>query len=54
MCYAEDGRYLGAVGAGASSIKGHTALAELAWEMSTPFTEWWAAHPQYHRNSCAA
>lgn len=52
--YAEDGTYLGAVGAGASSTNGYAALAELAWDMSTPFTQWWAAHPQYHRRSSAA
>ncbi|MGH3787958.1 MAG: DUF6879 family protein [Pseudonocardiaceae bacterium] len=51
MRYAEDGRYLSAGGAGASSTQGYTALAELAWEMSIPFTDCWASHPQYHRVS---
>lgn len=38
----------------ASSTQGYTALAELVWQMSTPFTDWWAVHPRYHRESCAA
>lgn len=25
------------------------ALRDLAWSRAIPFTEWWTAHPQYHR-----
>jgi len=33
---------------------GLIALAEVAWSLATPFTTWWAEHPQYHRRNTAA
>ena len=51
MRYAEDGRFLGAAGSGASSTAGFVALAELAWRLATPFDDWWVGHPEYHRTS---
>ncbi|HEY1967244.1 MAG TPA: hypothetical protein VGH89_04815 [Pseudonocardia sp.] len=50
MRYDEEGHFLGGAGSGASSTKGYVALAELAWRMGTPFADWWAAHPEFHRH----
>ncbi|WP_156993754.1 DUF6879 family protein [Pseudonocardia acaciae] len=50
MRYDKEGHFLGGVGAGASSTRGYVALAELAWRLATPFDEWWAAHPEFHRD----
>jgi hypothetical protein len=52
--YDEQGRPLGTVGVDASGKHGYIAAAEMAWALATPFTNWWAAHPQYHRASAQA
>ncbi len=47
--YDADGRYVGAVQVSADAAEAYVALAELAWQIATPFTTWWAANPGYHR-----
>ena len=32
----------------------YAALLEKLWGEAEPFTTWWAAHPQYHRDTLAA
>jgi hypothetical protein len=49
MRYDEEARFVGGAGSGASSTKGYVALAELAWRLATPFDDWWATHPEFHR-----
>jgi hypothetical protein len=39
------------VATGADAAGGYVALAQVAWELATPFTTWWTAHPQYHRDT---
>lgn len=52
--YGADGAFLGAVQVGADAADGYAALAELAWELATPFTAWWTQRPHYHRATRAA
>ncbi|WP_028938433.1 DUF6879 family protein [Pseudonocardia spinosispora] len=52
--YDDDGRHLGEVAVEDSGATGYVAAAELAWHLGTPFTEWWAAHPEYRRGAGAA
>ncbi len=52
--YDANGDYRGAVAAGDDAALCHIALAEVAWSLATPFTTWWAEHPQYHRRNSAA
>ena len=47
--YDEEGRILDRLGVHPSAVPGYRALAELAWSLATPFEDWWAAHPRYHR-----
>jgi hypothetical protein len=47
--YDDEGRPQGTVGVEAAGAQGFIAAAEMAWALATPFTDWWAAHPQYHR-----
>lgn len=54
MVYTPDGRYEGAVAVGADGVAGYAALAELAYQLATPFTPWWEAHPEYHRSARVA
>lgn len=51
--YDPDGSYQGAVTVGDDTAVGYIALAEVAWNLATPFTTWWAEHPQYHRDHTA-
>lgn len=51
--YDPDGGYQGAVAVGDDTAVGYIALAEVAWNLATPFTTWWAEHPQYHRDHTA-
>jgi hypothetical protein len=30
------------------------SVAGLLWRQAQPFTTWWAAHPQFHRQNAAA
>ncbi|MBA2309864.1 MAG: hypothetical protein H0W01_11380 [Pseudonocardiales bacterium] len=46
-----DRKHPAAVAVGADAAAGYAALAELAWELGTPFTQWWEAHPQYLREN---
>jgi len=52
--YNTGGRFLSAVAVGTADRGAYVALAELAWQMGTPFAAWWAAHPEYHRATPAA
>jgi hypothetical protein len=52
--YSPNGEYRGAVATGADAAAGYVAVAQVAWELATPFTTWWTAHPQYHRDNAAA
>ena len=52
--YSPDGRHLGEVAVEDSGAHGYVAAAELAWQLATPFTSWWAEHPEYRRPSRAA
>lgn len=54
MRYGDDGSFDGVAAVGDDAARSYRAIAEMAWNMATPFTEWWAAHPQYHRPSIAA
>lgn len=52
--YDDDGRPIGTVAVEASATQGYIAAAEMAWELGTEFSSWWAAHPQYHRGTARA
>jgi hypothetical protein len=52
--YDEQGRPQGTVGVDDSGKLGYLAAAEMAWALGTPFAQWWAAHPQYHRTTARA
>ncbi|MCW2904047.1 MAG: hypothetical protein JWO67_6312 [Streptosporangiaceae bacterium] len=52
--YDEDGQHRGEVAVEDTSATGYIAAAELAWQLGTPFMEWFAAYPQYHRRHLAA
>lgn len=52
--YDHQGRVNGSVAVGADFADAYVALAEMAWRMATPFAEWWAAHPEFHRTGRAA
>lgn len=47
--YDDEGHPEGWVGVDDGAQRGHLAAAELAWSLGTPFTDWWAANPRYHR-----
>jgi hypothetical protein len=52
--YDAQGRFVGAepVPETADAAAARRALAEVIWEVATPFTAWWQAHPEFHRG-CA-
>ncbi|MGH3787955.1 MAG: DUF6879 family protein [Pseudonocardiaceae bacterium] len=52
--YDAEGRHQGEVAADETSAGGYVAAAELGWSLGVQFTDWWAAHPQYHRGSYVA
>jgi hypothetical protein len=52
--YDDEYRFLGAVEVEAQGRHGYIAVAEMAWQLATPFTQWWAAHPEYRRVPRAA
>jgi hypothetical protein len=52
--YDSSGSLIGNVEVSADAAESYAALAELAWELGTDFTTWWAQHPQYHRAARAA
>ncbi|MGH3857431.1 MAG: DUF6879 family protein [Pseudonocardiaceae bacterium] len=52
--YDHEDHHLGEVAVEDSSAHGYVAAAEMAWQLATPFTTWWAAHPEYRRGSRAA
>lgn len=51
MRYADDGRFIGAERESHPGAIGTARdLSRLAWEASEPFHEWWARHPELHRD----
>ncbi len=52
--YDQDNHHIGEVAVEDSGAHGYVAAAELSWQLATPFTQWWAAHPQYRRDARAA
>jgi hypothetical protein len=52
--YDEHGRHLGEVAVEAQSAHGYIAAAEMAWQLATPFSQWWENHPEYRRVPRAA
>ncbi|MDN5918341.1 MAG: hypothetical protein L0I76_25140 [Pseudonocardia sp.] len=52
--YAEDGHHQGEVAVEDTSATGYIAAGELAWDLATPFTEWYADHPEYQRRTLVA
>ena len=49
MHYDDAGRFLGASVAPKWRLLRYRRAAAAAWHASVPFGDWWAAHPQYHR-----
>ena len=54
MCYDSDGRYLGFGEPSGRPGRGFSVIADSAWVMAEPFSDWWDNHPQYHRDSRVA
>lgn len=52
--YSCEGVPQGLVEIGAGGAAGFVAAGEMAWQLGTPFTEWWATHTEYHREPTAA
>jgi hypothetical protein len=52
--YDQDYRHLGEVAVEAQSVHGYIAAAEMAWQLATPFTAWWAGQTGYRRVPRAA
>lgn len=50
MDYDERGAYRTAIPIEGPLADAYRYIAAAAWNMSEPFTSWWAAHPQYHRH----
>lgn len=49
MHYAADGRFLGAEPAKADRLDRYRRARDAAWGSGVPVSDYWAAHPQYHR-----
>lgn len=55
MHYDDGGRFVGAdVIDDHDSAALHRSVAGLLWRQAQPFTEWWFAHPEFHRSTAAA
>jgi hypothetical protein len=52
--YDDDYSHQGEVAVEDTSATGYIAAAEMAWQLGTPFAQWWAAHPQYRRRHLVA
>jgi hypothetical protein len=52
--YDEQGRPLGTVAVEPAGAGGFITAAEMGWQLATPFEQWWAAHPHFHRASARA
>jgi hypothetical protein len=50
MHYDEHGRFEGAELVPPSERRAYHDTCEVAWELAEPFVEWWARHPELHRN----
>jgi hypothetical protein len=49
MDYTDDGEFSGAEKTSAAGA--FEELAGMYWLAAEPFEQWWAAHPEYHRNT---
>lgn len=49
LMHFDDGAFVGAEPASTQAAKAYRALALAYWDAATPFAEWWASHPQFHR-----
>ncbi len=55
MHYTADSRPLGAeTDSSADVVAAYRRIAEVMWSEAEPFEQWWAAHPQFHRDHWAA
>jgi len=54
MRYDVRGRFLGAEPADFAELARYRRARDVAWQASTPFADYWAAHPGYHRQAWAA
>lgn len=53
MFYDEYGRFDGAEEAGPAELASHLQAYQDAWEVAEPFPQWWARHPELHRQLAA-
>jgi hypothetical protein len=55
MHYTVEGEPLGAeADSSADVVVAYRHIAEVTWSEAEPFDQWWAAHPQFHRDHWAA
>jgi Family of unknown function (DUF6879) len=54
MAYGADGQFEGALPVLAGNVRLYRMIRDAAWEAAVPFTDWWDAHPQYHRHVSVA
>lgn len=54
MHYAATGEYRGATVLPAANLPAYQKVRGQAWEMSVPFEQWWAQHPEHRRAARAA
>ena len=53
LVYGNDGGFVGAVRRDAKTNGNDRAYADELWSQAEPFTQWWTAHPEYHRQATA-
>lgn len=54
MRYDARGRFLGAESTALAELARYRRARDVAWQAATPFADYWAAHPGYHRQVWAA
>jgi hypothetical protein len=54
MVYDEGGQFEGALPVSVTEVRLYRMIRDAAWEAAVPFSEWWDAHPQYHRHVSVA
>lgn len=50
MDYDQAGRFHGAVPVDPAMLATFQAMVVAAWTLAEPFTDWWAEHPEHHRD----
>jgi hypothetical protein len=51
MLYTAEGQPIGAEADSSPAVVAwYQNIAEVMWSEAKPFNQWWAAHPQYHRD----